>query len=1122
MKNFLRYIFILIALVAVGLGKVCGQTSISLVGTSATQDFNILAFRSAGTWTDGSTNPLKDWYASGVDPLTPFGIVIPTAYGLNTGSTVAAGLYSFGLSANSNRALGWVPNGTTSSLSYYGWRLKNTSGSTIKVIEIKWRGQQWRKTSAGLKSLDLSYQTGNSMTSLTTGSFTAIQTFNSPLYGTAGNVVLDGNSGTNYVDYINYITVNLAAGQEIMLRWADTRSGASQQLLAIDNIVVTPQNDQTITFSDNLTNKTFGGSTFGLTATSTSGLPIEYVSSNLNIATISGSTVTMVGPGKAIITAKQAGNASYSPAVNVTQEIWVKPSTPTIDIPTNITSSSFDVNWTAQNGNNNANTAYKIEIDTNPLFNSPPDEIWTANEVNTANTTDGAGLITYVPDTKYYYRIYAVIDGLYSVYSQASFIITGPNTQANNIVATPTFTTSALTFVSGAFNWSNGDPTGRVLFLKEGTGAITSPSNNTTYTASTNWSSLGTQLGSSGYYCIYAGSGNSVTVTGLYPGRTYTVQAFEYQGLSGTEVYLTTEVGANNPITFVPWPTTTWTNSPSVGTPEAWNTTARWDHATVPTNSLHPAVIVYIDGNCEVTDAAESNNLTILASHGGTNPKLTINPSKSMTIGGTIAPYGALVNEAGASGLVIKTDPTQALANGSLIYKKTDNGTVASTVEMYSKASWNLSDPVVNNRYTWQFFGIPVTSLATTPTFDGVYARIWKETGTLISNHWALLTNDSTLKPFRGYEITQSAPKTYSFTGNLVNTDFSQSNLAYTSSALYPGQHIFANPYTAAINIASLTGAFGSNMENAVYLYNAGTYSQWETAIGDLNTGSGAGQYTVSTPSSAGQSGVPAQIPSMQAFLVKAKTNDVDYPINNSLAFSYTSVVGTNTELQRAPSTQKTIATRIDIRSTHFADRMWIFTDSTCTRNYDKGWDGTKLMGSPRAPQLFAIEPDGKYQINAVADMNNTDLGFITGEEKEFTIKFTHENADKQYSSIYLYDLVAKTSTDITLSGSEYKFTAEPNTKIVKRFKIITSNLNETSKEESQMKIYSADGMILIENSGVESGELKIYDMSGRYIQQTTFGANKTTAVFKNLSSGVYLAKTLSNGKEITKSFIVR
>jgi hypothetical protein len=70
---------------------------------------------------------------------------------------------------------------------------------------------------------------------------------------------------------------------------------------------------------------------------------------------------------------------------------------------------------------------------------------------------------------------------------------------------------------------TNGNGTNRAVFMKLGTGAITNPSNNTTYTANTNWSSKGTQLGSSGYYCIYNGTGNSVRVTNTTANTAYTV-----------------------------------------------------------------------------------------------------------------------------------------------------------------------------------------------------------------------------------------------------------------------------------------------------------------------------------------------------------------------------------------------------------------------------------------------------------------------------------------------------------------------------------------------------------------------------------------------------------------------
>ncbi len=80
--------------------------------------------------------------------------------------------------------------------------------------------------------------------------------------------------------------------------------------------------DQTITF-DALTSATFGDANFELTATASSGLTVTYTSSDLNVATISGSTVTIIGAGTSTITASQVGNSETNPAANVTQTLTV-------------------------------------------------------------------------------------------------------------------------------------------------------------------------------------------------------------------------------------------------------------------------------------------------------------------------------------------------------------------------------------------------------------------------------------------------------------------------------------------------------------------------------------------------------------------------------------------------------------------------------------------------------------------------------------------------------------------------------------------------------------------------------------------------------------------------------
>ena len=82
------------------------------------------------------------------------------------------------------------------------------------------------------------------------------------------------------------------------------------------------QASQSITFGAIPTHLSTDG-TFNPGATATSGLAISYSSSNTAVATTSGSTVTIVGPGSATITATQAGDINYQAATAVTQSLHV-------------------------------------------------------------------------------------------------------------------------------------------------------------------------------------------------------------------------------------------------------------------------------------------------------------------------------------------------------------------------------------------------------------------------------------------------------------------------------------------------------------------------------------------------------------------------------------------------------------------------------------------------------------------------------------------------------------------------------------------------------------------------------------------------------------------------------
>ncbi len=122
----------------------------------------------------------------------------------------------------------------------------------------------------------------------------------------------------------------------------------------------------------------------------------------------------------------------------------------------------------------------------------------------------------------------------------------------------PTIQSSGISFSSiGAtqftVNWTSGNGDKRVVFLKEDQqGEIADPVDYTEYTASTDWTTPGSQLGTSGYYCIYNGNSSSVSVTNLTANKTYYVYIYEYNGVSSLANYFTanplngSQITANN------------------------------------------------------------------------------------------------------------------------------------------------------------------------------------------------------------------------------------------------------------------------------------------------------------------------------------------------------------------------------------------------------------------------------------------------------------------------------------------------------------------------------------------------------------------------------------------------
>ncbi|MBI5402044.1 MAG: T9SS type A sorting domain-containing protein [Ignavibacteriae bacterium] len=103
----------------------------------------------------------------------------------------------------------------------------------------------------------------------------------------------------------------------------------------------------------------------------------------------------------------------------------------------------------------------------------------------------------------------------------------------------------ALTSNSVQIDWTNGNGTSRAVFLSEGVAGIAALTDGYTYTANSIFG-LGSQAGA-GWYCVYKGTGSSVTVSGLSPGTTYRVMVSDFNGNPGFEGY-NKNTAVNNPV----------------------------------------------------------------------------------------------------------------------------------------------------------------------------------------------------------------------------------------------------------------------------------------------------------------------------------------------------------------------------------------------------------------------------------------------------------------------------------------------------------------------------------------------------------------------------------------------
>ena len=453
----------------------------------------------------------------------------------------------------------------------------------------------------------------------------------------------------------------------------------------------------------------------------------------------------------------------------------------------------------------------------------------------------------------------------------------------------------------------------------------------------------------------------------------------------------------------------------------------------------------------------------------------------------------------------------------SQYFKKLDGTMPKIKVHFTTKANMNNGG---NKDAAWQYIGAPgaETQMQVVNT-STLYLRS-EEKGWV--RQW---DSNASLTPFAGYAFTQKDQPSIDFTPRLV-TDNQTITLTYTEGGMM-GDNLWANSYMAPIDIKKIGKEdFSGAVDQIVYLYNCGSWNEWnkdQSAIKTAEEQPGR-YYAIPVGSARALDATYDQtvIPPMQGVYMVANSG------GGSLTLNYEKHVWNceSNEMNRAlriagkrtaeeDYLSSILRIRLQINSQNSgADRMYLIQDSTCTANYDNGFDAPKQM-TDGLLNLYTNEACGKMEISATDNIDGIYLGFAAGEDEVYTMTFTSLIGE----DLYLYDVEQDTLVGMA-NGETYEFAAVAKSTNDMRFQILVDpdlsdylpnggngdGVTTDIYDVQTQQLWVQDKNVYIAYASANS-TLEVYTISGVAVAKYAIGYAPCTLDLSNMPTGVYMLR---------------
>ncbi len=378
------------------------------------------------------------------------------------------------------------------------------------------------------------------------------------------------------------------------------------------------------------------------------------------------------------------------------------------------------------------------------------------------------------------------------------------------------------------------------------------------------------------------------------------------------------------------------------------------------------------------------------------------------------------------------------------------------------------------------------------------------------------------LNPMQGYAVNfgpSSTPVTVSITGVVNNNTLLPVTMFNGNHPFTLGYNLVGNPYPSPINWDAASGWVRTNIDNALYYFNAGTTDQY------------TGLYSTYVNGISSDGIANNIIPAMQAVFMHV-TNGPP-PVAATLIF--TNGVRVN---NLSPSFHKDVRTetrpllRLSARYNgqgYQPDPVVIYFDQAATPSFDVASDALKLMNTDiSVPNLFAFSADtARMSIDGIPSPTDSVTTIALGirTKQNGVVVFSADELARMPGGLYVYlfDNRAGIHQNLVLHP-EYRVLLEPGN-YDDRFAVVFSkkDLRYQPGKDEHMHVYSFRNRLYfyLDLPAGSRADMKIHNMLGQNMLTTSLAGNGYHEMDVTLSTGIYVVSLSAGTEQISRKVFI-